>query len=85
MAEWKAFAVLAVGFLGMPVEAMPLHDVRGKKKAEQILKHILKGVQYNVIRDTWAIAKIFPMNTLNFLPAIFFNVNGLKVKERIFK
>ena len=84
MSEWKAFAALAVEYLGMPVEVMTLYDVRGKKKAEQILKHILKGEPYSVIRDTWAIAKIFPWNTIKFSPAIFFNVNGLKIKERLF-
>lgn len=84
MSEWKAFAALAVKYLGMPEEAMPFYDVRGKKKAERVLKHILKGESYNLIRDTWAIAKIFPWHTLKFAPAIFFNVNGLKIKERIF-
>lgn len=91
MKEWKAFAALAVAYLGMPVEAMPLYDVRGKmsdrrynKKAELILKHILKGEPYSKVRDTWAIAKIFPWNTFKFAPAIFFNVNGLKIKERLF-
>jgi len=88
--EWKAFAALAVEYLGMPVDAMPFYDVRSKKddvrwkkKAERILEHILKGGPYSKVRDTWAIAKIFPWNTLKFLPAIFFNVNGLKIKERL--
>lgn len=84
MTEWKAFAALAVEYLGMPVEAMPLYDVRGKKKAEKILKHILKCEPYNVLQDTWAIAKIFPLNTQKFAPAIFLNVNGMKIKERLF-
>lgn len=91
MGEWKAFAALAVEYLGMPVEAMPCYDVRSKmsdgrcnKKAEQVLKHILKGEPYNKVRDTWTIAKIFPWHTLKFSPAIFLNVNGLKIKERIF-
>ena len=84
MSEWKAFATLAVEYLGMPKDAMPLYDVRDKKKAEQILRHILKGEPYNVVRDTWAIAKIFPWHTLIFTPAIFLNVNGLKIKERLF-
>ena len=90
MAEWNAFAALAVEYLGMPAEAMPFYDVRCKmsdgrcdKKAERILKHILKGEPYSKIRDTWAIAKIFPWNTMKFLPSIFFNVNGLKIKERL--
>lgn len=84
MAEWKAFAALAVEYLGMPIESMPLYDVKYKKKAEKILKHILKGEPYSKVRDTWAIAKIFHWNTIKFVPAIFFNVNGLKIKERLF-
>lgn len=50
MSEWKAFASLAVEYLGMPVEAMPFHDVRGKKddvrwrkKGERVLERILKS------------------------------------------
>ena len=85
MAEWKAFAALAVEYLGMPEVAMPLYDIKGKKKAEQILNHILKGNPYSKIRDTWAIAEIFTCNTLKFMPAIFFNICGLKIIERISK
>lgn len=90
MSEWQVFAALAVEYLGMPVEVMPFYDGRCKKddgrwnkKAEQVLKHILKGEPYSKVRDTWAIAKIFPWNTIKFLPAIFFHLNWLKVKERI--
>lgn len=38
MSEWKAFAALAVKYLGMPVEAMPLHseDIKWKGKADKI-------------------------------------------------
>lgn len=32
MSEWKAFGAFAVEYLGMPVEAMPLLDVRCKKE-----------------------------------------------------
>lgn len=91
MSEWKAFAALAVGYLGMPVEAMPLYgargkmdDVRWKKKATRIINHISNDKPYGKFRDIWTIAKIFPLNTLIFTPAIFFNVNWLKVKERLF-
>lgn len=83
LSEWKAFAALAVGYIGMPIEAMPLYDSRFKVKVERILKHILKGEPYSKIRDTWAIAKVFPWNTFKFLPAIFFHFNWLKVKERM--
>lgn len=84
MSEWKAFAALAVEYLGIPAEAMPMYDVRGKKKAERLLKHILKGEPYRKIRDTWAIAKIFSWHTFKFAPAIFLNLNGLKIRERLF-
>ena len=90
MSEWMAFAALAVEFLGMPAEAMPMFNENDnqnhnlQKNAEKILKRILKGEPYNKVRDTWAIAKIFPWHTLKFAPAIFLNVNGLKIKERLF-
>ena len=83
LAEWKVFAALAVEYLGMPVEAMPMYDSRFREKGTKVLEFILKGESYNLVRDTWAIAKIFPMNTMKFLPGIFFNVCGLKIKERI--
>ena len=60
-----------------------MDDGRCDKKAELILMHVLKGEPYSKVRDTWAIAKIFPCNTVKFLPSIFFNVNGLKIKERL--
>ena len=88
MSEWKTFAVLTVDYLGMPAEAMPFLNINddfsaNKKKAERILKHILKCEPYNKVKDTWAIAKIFPWHTCKFLPAIFFHLNWLKVRERI--
>ena len=87
MGEWRAFAALAVDYLGMPMEAMPLYDVRCKKddvRAKKLIKFILSGYSGNVVRDTWTIAKIFPWNTIRFAPAIFLNVNWLKVRERLF-
>lgn len=87
MGEWRAFAALAVDYLGMPIETMPFYDggskedeVRGKKLVELILD----GYSGSVVQDTWKIAKIFPWNTIRFAPAIFLNVNWLKVKERLF-
>lgn len=43
MSEWKAFAALAVDYLGMPEEAIPLYDSskRWSKKGEKILKRVL--------------------------------------------
>ena len=43
MTEWKAFAALAVDWLGMPIEAMPLYseDKRWPRKAHKIIADIL--------------------------------------------
>ena len=95
MDEWQAFAALAVEYLGMPAEAMPLLDVRRKAdgsleiderlslKAEELLSFILASGGQHKVRDTFALAKIFPGNTVKFLPSIFLNVNWLKVRERL--
>ena len=88
MSEWKAFAALAVDYLGMSLDAVPLFsNVNLKdnhKKAERLLNHILKDSTGSVARDTWSIFKIFPWHTIKYSPAIFFNVNGLKISERLF-
>ena len=42
MTEWKAFASLAVEYLGMPIEAMPFYDSRFMVKGSKILKFVLK-------------------------------------------
>lgn len=85
MSEWKAFAALVVGWIGMPSEVMPLYedDKRWHKKGEKILNYILNSNKSNKIQRTSAIAKIFSCNTIKFIPSIFFNVNGLKIKERL--
>ena len=87
MSEWHSFASLAVNYLGMPVEAMPLYEEKEcwYKKAQQIINLILCGYKHNAFLDTFAIARIFPGNTIRFLPSIFLNVNGLKIKERLLK
>lgn len=81
--EWKTFAALAVEHLGMPVAAMPMYDSQFKAKGTQLMEHILRDEPYNVVCNTVAIAKIFPMNTMKFLLGILFNVCGLKIKKRI--
>ena len=84
MTEWKAFAALAVEYFGMPAEAMPLYDSKFKSQGLKLVDHIIKGSTGSVVRDTWSIFIIFPWHTLKFSPSIFFNVNGLKIKERLF-
>ena len=86
-AEWRAFAKLAVDYMGMPVEAMPFYseDKKWSKKAEKIVAFILKGGKWQRFKDTFRVGSIFPLNTLRFLPGIILSVNWLKIKERIFK
>ena len=44
MSEWRAFVALAVDYLGMPKEAMPLYsnDKKWSKKAEKIMAFVLE-------------------------------------------
>ena len=44
MTEWRAFAAMAVDWLGMPVEAMPLYcdSARWSRKGERILAFIME-------------------------------------------
>lgn len=43
--EWKAFGALAVDWLGMPADAMPLYsaDEKWKRKAERIMEFVLES------------------------------------------
>jgi len=91
LSEWKAFGTLAVEYLGMPIEDMPLLNANDdlyakiKKKAEKIVIFILKGGKWQRFKDTFRVGSIFPLNTFRFLPGIILGVNWLKIKERIFK
>jgi hypothetical protein len=88
MSEWLGFAALAVEYLGMPKDAMPFYDVRSKKdevRGKKLIEFILAGNTGNKVKDTLRIAKIFPWKALRYSPSIFLNVNGLKIRERIFK
>lgn len=49
--EWKAFASLAVDYLGMPVEAMPFYDLRFKAKSSRILKRVMKSGNFGHNND----------------------------------
>lgn len=51
--EWKAFAALAVDYLGMPVEAMPFYSdsSRWKKKASRIMEFVLETGNFGHNRD----------------------------------
>lgn len=84
--EWKAFATVAVDYLGMPIQAMPLYsqDRKWKRKAEKIITFILKGGEWRKLHDTFLVVQIFPVSTLRFAFGIILNVNWLKIKERLF-
>ena len=51
--EWKAFAALAVDYLGMPVDAMPFysHKIKWRKKADQILRLVFETGNFGHNRD----------------------------------
>lgn len=53
MPEWKAFAALAVSYLGMPGEAMPLYDAspKWKNKASRVLSIILEAGNFGHNKD----------------------------------
>ena len=53
MTEWKAFAALAVEYLGMPAELMPLYDPaqKWKSKAEKICEFVLEVGNFGHNRD----------------------------------
>ena len=84
--EWQGFATVAVDYLGMPVEAMPMYSANKtrRKQAESILAFILKSGKWRGFKDTLSVGRIFPLNTFKFLPGILFSATWLKVKERFF-
>ena len=53
MTEWKAFATLAVRYLGMPAEAMPLYsdDKKWSRKADKVMGFILETGNFGHNRD----------------------------------
>lgn len=55
MSEWKAFAMYAVEYLGMPVEAMPLYaeEAKWSRKAAKINAFVLEvgNFGHNQVRD----------------------------------
>lgn len=105
MTGWKAFATVAVKYLGMPKEAMPFYEdsYRWDKKAGQIVDFVLmsgnfghnRGTSYfntkpYLVRKAKSLGRrlsdaahhfrIFPVDTLRFMPYIVFN--GLRSAVR---
>ena len=69
--EWKAFAAVAVDYLGMPIEAMPLYSSANKwsHKANRILKLIFDTGSFGHNRDNSNRKKysFFYRKTISFL------------------
>ena len=53
MTEWKAFCALAVDWLGMPVEVIPLYsdDKKWRRKADRILAYVMESGNFGHNRD----------------------------------
>ena len=53
MSEWKAFASLAVDYLGMPSDAMPFYidNVKYKRKADRIMKLTIESGSFGTNKD----------------------------------
>jgi hypothetical protein len=99
--EWKAFGALAVDYLGMPEEAMPMYstDAKWKRKAAKICSfvievgnmghnrdmnyyandvYIIRKIKslYKRLSDLSRHIRIFPMDSMRYLPNII--INGLR-------
>lgn len=85
MKEWKTFAAIAVDYLGMPATDMPLYDNSNKwhKKGNVVLSYVLKRGEWKKWGDTLKLGRVFPVSVLRFSPGILFNLNLLKIKERV--
>lgn len=51
MSEWRAFASLAVCYLGMPEEAMPLYNGGFKRRGKRLMNMVLKSGNFGHNRD----------------------------------
>lgn len=83
ISEWKAFASLAVDYLGMPEKEMLLYSPNILKlKSDKIIDIILRGKSKGRFYAFLSNIGIFPLNTFRFFMGILFEANMLKLKER---
>lgn len=70
MTEWKAFAAVAVDWLGMPVEAMPYYNPsrKWKRKAKRIVLFVLETGNFGHNRDLsyYSKHKLFIQKAISF-------------------
>ncbi len=71
MSEWKAFGAMAIEYLGLPIEAMPLLNLNVTQKSQ-------KGLDVNLKRKAEKIMK-FILEVGNFVHNRTVNGSGLKV------
>ena len=85
--EWRAFATVAVDYIGIPKDAIPLYceETLWRKKGNRIAKHIVKRSVDGRLSSALASCKIFPLNTINNLPGLLFDTTWLKIRERVSK
>lgn len=51
---WKLFACIAVNYLGVPVDKMPLYDPSYRKKSEKIMEEIIAGGNFGFYSKEFA-------------------------------
>lgn len=63
MSEWLAFGALAVDYLGMPREAMPMYSSKKKwkRKSKKIMDYVMKVGNFGHNRDFSYLAKNHPL------------------------
>lgn len=87
MAEWGAFGIIAVKYLGMPKDTMPFYKESSSRRrmCNRILSVILHERNRGRLKAACSAMIIFPINTIKYLPGILFDINWLKIKERFFR
>lgn len=79
--EWKAFAALAVEYLGMPIEAMPLYssDKSWKSKADRIISMIMEtgNFGHNKVGITQKKHSVFVKKTRTFFISSWYSLRQL--------
>lgn len=92
MSEWKAFASVAVDWLGLPMYAMPLYDSQFKGKGNRIIEFILESGNFghnrkvgggkissalNKMKGFAGHGRMFPWDSVKFFP--HFLGDGIKL------
>jgi hypothetical protein len=75
MPEWKGFAALAVGYLGMPADTMPLYSDTPKyrRKADRICRLVLQtgNMGHNIDQSYRSKYTGFVAKVITFFPPVW--------------